>query len=426
MTSRAKSDRTKTVVAELAKLIEDHEVETGLREKRRNHRMAQFEETLGAMVGELLYATTLEGVEGRLSWPLDNNLYRDLPFTYTDVKTITDAMTSLGMLDVVKGKPRFSANPFVPGGPVAKSKGFISYLRLTDHGCAWLNERGLSGASYADDFHDTVSLQPVVLRATSRRVNNTKVKGDTLPIPKTCKAKAIAEEVNRLNAFLLSFELRPVPFRGLYRLFNEADHPEFDFNRGGRLYGLGQSYQSLSEDERLRMTIDGEPVAEIDISSSYLTIVYGLFGLTFDNSKDPYAVDGFERDLVKMWTAATLSAGELKRWPSGMPEAYKAKTGRKIPKIALVRTAMEAKHPVLLQWSQRPETWSTLMYLESGAIIETMDTLMCQGLPSYPVHDSIVVRQRDVEYATDVLTNVFVRRLGVEPSLKLTMLEDHH
>jgi hypothetical protein len=43
---------------------------------------------------------------------------------------------------------------------------------------------------------------------------------------------------------------------------------------GGRLYSqhFTDSYQVMGGDERLKMTINGEPVAEIDIRASYLTI----------------------------------------------------------------------------------------------------------------------------------------------------------
>jgi hypothetical protein len=48
-----------------------------------------------------------------------------------------------------------------------------------------------------------------------------------------------------------------------------GDHPAFAWNLGGRLYSQGQdSYQSLSSDQRLDMTIDGEPVCELDIRAS--------------------------------------------------------------------------------------------------------------------------------------------------------------
>lgn len=420
MTARATSDRAKAAIAELARRIEDHEIATGKRETRRSSRRASFEETLGAMVGELLYATTVKDVDSWLSWPLDRNVYTHLDFSHRDISNLVETLMALRLLEVNKGRPHFGKNDFVPGGPIFKSPGYITTMRLTKDGCDWFEQRGLTGGTYADDFDDTVPLNSIVLRESSRRFYNRKIRGKVLPTPRTPQSKELMAQVERLNAFLLGFDLRPVPFRGLYRGFNEAERVDFKFDRGGRLYGFGNSYQSLSEAERLRMKIDGEPVAEIDISSSYLTVVYGLFGLPFDNTIDQYAIEGFERELVKKWTAATLSAGEIDRWPAGTPKDYQARTGKKIPLIATIRTAMEAKHPVLTQWAKSPGTWSTLMFMESGVILETMETLMLKDIPAYPIHDSIVVRERDTEDAAEVLANVFVRRLGVEPSLEIS------
>ncbi len=408
MTARATSERGKAVITELALLIEQHEFDSGKRTKRRSTRASDFQGTLGAIIGELLYATTIKDVESWLSWPLDRNVYTDLSFSHRDVTKIVEGLTALGIIEVNKGKPFLFKDPWNPNGTIGRSSGYITTLRMTQRGLDWFSERGLAGSAYADDFDDTVPLNAIVLRDSSRRIDGKKIKGSVRPITKSAKTRALIDQVKRLNEFLLKFELRPIAFRGLYRGFNEADRPDFDFDRGGRLYGFGNSYQLQSEAARLHMTIDGEPVAEIDISSSYLTIVYGLFGYPMDKTSDQYSVGGYERELVKKWTSATLSAGELTRWPNGTPEEYKARTGEKIPSIANVKAAMESRHPVLAEWAKSPGTWSTLMFLESGVVIETMETLMAIGLPSYPVHDSIIVREKDAQVASDTLANVFL------------------
>ena len=57
-------------------------------------------------------------------------------------------------------------------------------------------------------------------------------------------------------------------------IFNNGDHPKFNWNMGGRLYSYGESnYQQMESADRLRMTINGEEVCEIDIRASYLTIL---------------------------------------------------------------------------------------------------------------------------------------------------------
>jgi hypothetical protein len=58
------------------------------------------------------------------------------------------------------------------------------------------------------------------------------------------------------------------------------------------------------------MTLDGEPVAELDITASYLTVLHGKLGkpLPVAEGCDPYsAVPGVPRGIVKGWVVATLS-----------------------------------------------------------------------------------------------------------------------
>jgi len=89
---------------------------------------------------------------------------------------------------------------------------------------------------------------------------------------------------------------------------------------GGRLYSYGDySYQLLSGEDRLRMTINGEPVCEIDIRASYLTIFHALYGERLDLIKDPYILPelGTEaRGVVKMWITASFgNNAPLMKWP---------------------------------------------------------------------------------------------------------------
>jgi hypothetical protein len=51
-----------------------------------------------------------------------------------------------------------------------------------------------------------------------------------------------------------------------------------------------ESYQRLNREERLGMRIDSEPVAEIYITASFLTILYARRGLARDRSRNPYAI----------------------------------------------------------------------------------------------------------------------------------------
>src|SRR5262249_10246503 len=64
------------------------------------------------------------------------------------------------------------------------------------------------------------------------------------------------------------------------------------WKKGGCLYSNGENcYQRLSEAERVKMTINGEPVAEIDIKASFLTIYQALLKQPLRGTGDPSAPD---------------------------------------------------------------------------------------------------------------------------------------
>jgi hypothetical protein len=58
------------------------------------------------------------------------------------------------------------------------------------------------------------------------------------------------------------------------------------------------NYQRAKKASRAKMTIDGHPVVELDLTASHLTILHALRGRAFDPSNDPYAIEGFPRSVV--------------------------------------------------------------------------------------------------------------------------------
>jgi hypothetical protein len=82
---------------------------------------------------------------------------------------------------------------------------------------------------------------------------------------------------------------------------------------------------------------------------------------------------------------------------------------------------MEAKHPILREWGSLDLSWADLMFVESEAVLATMTELMDQHhAPSFSVHDSLIVRESDLETAKDAVTSNYEAACGLKPSLKLT------
>jgi hypothetical protein len=63
------------------------------------------------------------------------------------------------------------------------------------------------------------------------------------------------------------------------------------------------------------------------------------------------------------------------------------------------------------------------MFVESEIIIRTMLELMSMGIPSLPVHDSLIVQQSREAIAVDVLKQQFRARTGVIPKLDVARPE---
>ena len=202
---------------------------------------------------------------------------------------------------------------------------------------------------------------------------------------------------------------------------------------GGRLYSQpsGANYQQMPREQRLQMTISGEPVCEIDIRASYLTIFHGWNGRRLAPSRDPYDLPGLGpegRQAVKLWFVATFGNAHLKKWPREMAQEYRDETGRKLESefpFALIREKALKAFPLLERWGQpgldgRTRTWADLMYAESTAMMSAMLTLMrAHKVPSLCVHDSLIVPRSRQRLAEQLLRNGYrMFAGGQEPVLK--------
>src|SRR5262249_51457181 len=152
-------------------------------------------------------------------------------------------------------------------------------------------EYGVEPEKVDEQFIAALPSKPLVLRSTSTRNEYTYVKeqGRLLRFDPTAETELLEAEVRELNEFFDQFELRGGTHRGFIRVFNNGDDPTFGWNKGGRLYSQGKvNYQTMERGERLRMTINGEAVCEIDIRASYLTIFHAWHNQELDASRDPY------------------------------------------------------------------------------------------------------------------------------------------
>jgi hypothetical protein len=268
--------------------------------------------------------------------------------------------------------------------------------------------------------------------------------------PDTPRTEKLRSEVAELNNFFAVHTLTPPTIKhlGWVRKFHLAHHPDFRWNKGGRLYSYPQgkdtNYQNVDEATRLEMAIDGEPVVEIDIGSSYLTIFYAWNDQQLDPEQDAYqgvlGPTSLDRLVAKFWINASFgNSALLSKWTKGLKDDLQDKLAKK----ALASSAFDAKrypmkaikekvlqrHPLLERWGRkirgRVRDYGDLMFTESEVIVGTMLTLKREhGVPSMPVHDSLIVPHTQQKLAEQILRDRFRRETGFVPRLDINSAWD--
>lgn len=267
--------------------------------------------------------------------------------------------------------------------------------------------------------------EPVVLKSASKLVGGWKREGVRMPFnPSNPTVVELARQVNEINAFFSDVRIEPdAEHYAFHRIFNEGDQAGFAWDKGGRLYSMGDSYQSRKPAVRSKMRLNGEQVVEIDIRASHLTILHARLGEPFDPSaKDPYWHPDIPRHVMKGWVVMTLGYDKFHRaWSSDMIKGYRDKASSLLGKdypIRLVREKALEALPILNEWESSPLRWGDLQYIESCAVVDTVHQLATvKGIPGLPVHDSIIVPESTKTIAASVLRANFEKHVGVEPML---------
>ena len=147
-------------------------------------------------------------------------------------------METSGLIDVSLGR-NSQATDFSFGQKPAYRPGFATRFRPTATMATMALEAGVSDQSATKHFPPQLPKQVIEVRAKSENTRGRKIKGKKLKFAHTEKSRAMEAEIKELNRFLVNFELEGAGFSGYRRLFHEGDVEGFDFQWGGRIYGVG-------------------------------------------------------------------------------------------------------------------------------------------------------------------------------------------
>lgn len=170
------------------------------------------------------------------------------------------------------------------------------------------------------------------------------------------------------------------------RIFNNGS-----FNEGGRFYC---QLQNLPKKQRINLRFDTEPTIEIDFSGMHPHLLYHLQGDDFNG--DPYAIEGFKREAVKVAFNTLINRDSSKH--KGMA----AKSLVRNLNISLVQ-ATSLENALYRLHHRIAGHFNTgyglrLQKLDSQIAYDVMTQFFIEiKRPLLMIHDSAVVSVRDVE-----------------------------
>jgi hypothetical protein len=217
------------------------------------------------------------------------------------------------------------------------------------------------------------------------------------------------------------------------RVFNES------FDRGGRFYCHGTSFQNMPAGQRLELEliVDGtaHPMVEIDYSNLHITMAYSEAGKRIPPA-DQYTIDGVDRGLVKvavntLFNASTIHSGILAiteelRCNPDLRAVNGIESRNRKPCRALaeqVVAAIQHKHHRIKSYFGS-DCGARFQRQDSDMAIEVMTRMIDRtGRCPLPMHDSFLVADVDADILGQTMMEV-ARDYGLRLNLKDTR-EEH-
>src|SRR5215211_2077375 len=263
----------------------------------------QVHAAIGAFLADLLMAQGNEDSVGWLRLSLaKNNFKKPNPVSYRMFVGVRDAWKAAGLIDERAGYS--GKRGFGSPGPVY---GSMTRFRATPKLLKIAEEHGVIIRDVQDHFFIEFDMPAELVQLTSPS-------GLTR---NTAEAKRLRNELAELNAHFAAHELEGARHIGWVTKFHGASPDKYMLNRGGRLYSQppmpATNYQNMPQEQRLKLQMSGEPVSEIDISASYLTIFYAAHGKRIEMN-DAYSIvgpDAMDRAIVKFWVNASFGNSSL-------------------------------------------------------------------------------------------------------------------
>jgi hypothetical protein len=271
---------------------------------------------VGTILGGLLRAKFKDRVVAAQRRP-GGSLWKHSPIGHQSFWVKVSAMERVGLVRMRSGIQTWS--PFSDAG----FEGQASRLWATARLVALAVKHNVTSESIGQDWpvsRAAQTMRPLIAHADlvvcSDRSDRDKPA--QLPPEQVVVAETMRSQMAALNEALARAEIRGCLAPAFRRIFKH------DLRLGGRLYAVGaNNVQTMGEAERRAISINGEPVVELDVHASQLTVFLALTDARELPEGDLYAIGGFRREVVKAWVVQTFATGkpvcggptEPRKWP---------------------------------------------------------------------------------------------------------------
>jgi hypothetical protein len=197
------------------------------------------------------------------------------------------------------------------------------------------------------------------------------------------------------------------------RIFNNGS-----FDQGGRFYC---QLQNLRKDQRIHLRFDDEPTVEIDFTGMHPHLLYQLQGESFNG--DPYGLNGFDRDTVKVAFNTLINRNGSKHNGS-FATSLAWNLGITAAKADELETALYKLHHRIAGYFNTGYGLK-LQKLDSQIAYDVMTHFFMQlKRPVLMIHDSAIVSVRDVETLKLCMVDAYSSVVSNELQMKGYLNED--
>lgn len=248
---------------------------------------------------------------------------------------------------------------------------------------------------------------------------------EPMPFKRTRKVDSLVSGMNKYNRNTTNFVVESKD--GLVydvqarKVFNKS------FDLGGRMYLNGGSVQTMDREDRIELTIDGEPTVEIDYKGLHPRILYTMKGIDY-SQENPYTIEieGYCKDWLKKVSKIALlimfntksKQGAIKAVENEIVASYnvqKLVDKHKIPNLSIdfsaIVSALEKKHYRIKEY----------LYSDIGPYLQNRDSLIMDHIVgvftqhkelAIPIHDSIIIKEKLQDFGCSVMEEAFATVLG--------------